>query len=135
MGDLPLRTPNDRRLGGPLPRLLSNHKHAHPIPLRFIIKGCPLMTHGELIRLSAGYAPVWDRLHTCYAPVRRSPPIYCYIVLPLDLHVLGLSLAFILSQDQTLRCKNYLFPSSERLIECTGIFQGTFFSRTLVQLP
>ena len=29
---------------------------------------------------------------------------YCYFVLPLDLHVLGLSLAFILSQDQTLRC-------------------------------
>ena len=29
-------------------------------------------------------------------------------MLPLDLHVLGLSLAFILSQDQTLRCKkNY----------------------------
>ena len=28
--------------------------------------------------------------------------------LPLDLHVLGLSLAFILSQDQTLRCL-YLF--------------------------
>ena len=26
--------------------------------------------------------------------------------LPLDLHVLGLSLAFILSQDQTLRCSN-----------------------------
>ena len=28
--------------------------------------------------------------------------------MPLDLHVLGLSLAFILSQDQTLRCK-YIF--------------------------
>ena len=41
------------------------------------------------------------RLHTRYSPVRRSPPE----VLPLDLHVLGLSLAFILSQDQTLRCK------------------------------
>jgi hypothetical protein len=26
-------------------------------------------------------------------------------VLPLDLHVLGLPLAFILSQDQTLHCK------------------------------
>ena len=26
--------------------------------------------------------------------------------LPLDLHVLGLSLAFILSQDQTLHCKS-----------------------------
>ena len=30
--------------------------------------------------------------------------------LPLDLHVLSLSLAFILSQDQTLRCCLYLFP-------------------------
>ena len=29
--------------------------------------------------------------------------------LPLDLHVLGLSLAFILSQDQTLRCNIYFF--------------------------
>ena len=26
------------------------------------------------------------------------------LMLPLDLHVLSLSLAFILSQDQTLRC-------------------------------
>jgi hypothetical protein len=26
-------------------------------------------------------------------------------LLPFDLHVLGLPLAFILSQDQTLRCK------------------------------
>ena len=43
------------------------------------------------------------RLHTRYSPVRRSPPE----VLPLDLHVLGLSLAFILSQDQTLRCTCY----------------------------
>lgn len=32
--------------------------------------------------------------------------MYCYTVLPLDLHVLSLSLAFILSQDQTLRCLN-----------------------------
>ena len=29
--------------------------------------------------------------------------------LPLDLHVLGLSLAFILSQDQTLRCLFFIF--------------------------
>ena len=32
--------------------------------------------------------------------------MYCYIMLPLDLHVLSLPLAFILSQDQTLHCKN-----------------------------
>ena len=45
-------------------------------------------------------------MHTRYSPVRRSPPKYCYLVLPLDLHVLSLPLAFILSQDQTLHCKN-----------------------------
>ena len=41
---------------------------------------------------------------TRYAPFRRSPPEYCYPALPLDLHVLSLPLAFILSQDQTLLC-------------------------------
>ena len=41
-------------------------------------------------------------MHTRYAPVRHSRhPERC---LPYDLHVLGLPLAFILSQDQTLRC-------------------------------
>ena len=43
-------------------------------------------------------------LLTRYAPLRRSPAMYCYIPLPLDLHVLSLPLAFILSQDQTLHC-------------------------------
>ena len=56
------------------------------------------MFYKVLIRLSPGYPFVMGRLHTCYSPVRRSPPE----VLPLDLHVLSLSLAFILSQDQTL---------------------------------
>ena len=58
-----------------------------------------------LVHVSAGYLPVRGWLHTCYSPVRRSPPVYCYTVLPLDLHVLSLSLAFILSQDQTLHGK------------------------------
>ncbi len=49
-----------------------------------------------------GYTPVTDRLHTRYSPVRRSSAMYYYTLLPLDLHVLSLSLAFILSQDQTL---------------------------------
>ena len=45
-------------------------------------------------------------MHTCYSPVRRSPAVVSKLTppLPLDLHVLNLSLAFILSQDQTLRC-------------------------------
>ena len=51
-----------------------------------------------------GYTPVAGRLHTRYSPVRRSPsPVGKPTeMLPLDLHVLSLSLAFILSQDQTL---------------------------------
>ena len=62
-----------------------------------------------------GYPSVKGRLHTRYSPVRRSSAVYCYTLLPLDLHVLSLSLAFILSQDQTLHSnknfKNYLFRS------------------------
>ena len=60
--------------------------------------------YGVLILISQSYSPVKERLHTCYAPVRRSPAMYCYTLLPLDLHVLGLPLALILSQDQTLHC-------------------------------
>ena len=60
-----------------------------------------------------GYPPLIGRLHTRYSPVRRSPTSYCYNSLPLDLHVLSLSLAFILSQDQTLRCW-FVFMSSDQ---------------------
>ena len=76
-------------------RLIFN-KYPHAGPLYYRV----------LVRLSTGYSLVEGRLHTCYSPVRRSPPsVLLRHVLPLDLHVLGLSLAFILSQDQTLRCK------------------------------
>src|SRR5690606_23992487 len=55
---------------------------------------------GVLIQISLGYPPLQGRLHTRYAPVRRSQG--SKLPLPLDLHVLSLPLAFILSQDQTL---------------------------------
>ena len=67
------------------------------------------MHYGVLVGVSTGYPPVAGRLHTRYAPVRRSPAAHCWAPLPLDLHVLSLPLAFILSQDQTLHCKNCLF--------------------------
>ncbi len=63
-------------------------------------------SYGVLIRVSPGYPPVKGRLHTRYAPVRRSPAPDKSGLLPLDLHVLGLPLAFILSQDQTLHSKS-----------------------------
>ena len=58
----------------------------------------------------------FSRLSSCcgqiaYVLLTRAPvagKIVTNLPLPLDLHVLSLSLAFILSQDQTLRCCLYL---------------------------
>ncbi len=78
-----------------------------PIPVRiapFLPRGCPLRMYAGLAHLSVGCPPDRGRFHTCYSPVRRSPAGEGKLAppLPLDLHVLSLSLAFILSQDQTL---------------------------------
>ena len=52
----------------------------------------------------AGLSPTHGQV--TYALLTRAPVASGIApLLPLDLHVLGLSLAFILSQDQTLRCK------------------------------
>ena len=109
VGDLPLRTPTHRRLGGPLLRQLANAPHAHPQPEVASLSTPEDVSRGlyaVLVRISPGYPPAMGRLHTCYSPVRRSPAgkAEASPPLPLDLHVLSLSLAFILSQDQTLRC-------------------------------
>ena len=91
------------------------NKYSHAGPLFY----------GALIHLSMSYSPLIGKLHTRYSPVRRSPAEYCYSPMPLDLHVLSLSLAFILSQDQTLRCWNCfyvfaqdsVFPSGSSIID------------------
>ena len=104
VGDRPLRSPTHRRLGGPSPRLLSNGTHARPPPrLRFGRRGMP-----RVGRMAA---------YPAFPPAIRPSGVGCIRVthpsatltvpkdrLPFDLHVLGLPLAFILSQDQTLRC-------------------------------
>ena len=58
------------------------------------------------MQISMGYSSEKGRLHTRYAPVRHSSAKSKLFLLPFDLHVLSLPLAFILSQDQTLHC-NY----------------------------
>ncbi len=88
---------------------IHNHRSFQPEPMPV------LMLWGISTNFSV-LSPVMGRLHTRYAPVRRSPPVYCYTVLPLDLHVLGLPLAFILSQDQTLHCKKMFCYKSLALI-------------------
>ena len=62
--------------------------------------------------MSCGISRGFPRLYPCggqvaYVLLTRAPVAGRRIAappLPLDLHVLSLSLAFILSQDQTLRC-------------------------------
>ena len=82
---------------------------------------CLPRDYAVLVGISPGYPPVAGRLHTCYSPVRRSPPKVSKLTpaLPLDLHVLSLSLAFILSQDQTLRCciLSFLFFLFEKRLQ------------------
>nr|AOE06246.1 hypothetical protein [uncultured bacterium] len=105
MGDLPLRTPTYRCLGKPLPYQQTNRTHAHLLPPEFSsLIDANKRSYGVLFQISLGYSPVKGRLHTRYAPVRRSSADCKQSLLPLDLHVLSLPLAFILSQDQTLRC-------------------------------
>ena len=90
-------------------------------------------------------------LLTRYAPFRRSPPPNRRRsgALPLDLHVLGLPLAFILSQDQTLLCiflfLSFLFLFSDLSSELTFlsfltsqtfwlIFSKNFFASDFLSL-
>ena len=105
MGDPPLRAPTYRSLGEPLPHQLTNRTHAHLLPPKLSsLSNATQRSYGVLFNISIDYPPVEGRLHTRYAPVRRSSADCKQSLLPLDLHVLSLPLAFILSQDQTLRC-------------------------------
>ena len=74
MGDLPLRTPTDRRYGGPLPRRLPNQTHPHRTAMNLCssLDACK-GKHRVLIRISPGYPLLCGRLDTRYSPVRRSP--------------------------------------------------------------
>ena len=73
----------------------------------------PLTTAGCPAGVLRGINLPFGRLPPCESQVpyalRTRAPVAGGIAppLPLDLHVLGLSLAFILSQDQTLRCIDF----------------------------
>ena len=80
------------------------------MPIRHRI--APLAATGGPIAALCGIRRDFSRLSPCggqvaYVLLTRAPVAGGSIAappLPLDLHVLSLSLAFILSQDQTLRC-------------------------------
>ena len=74
MGGLPLRTPTDRRPGGPSPRLLPNQTHPHPEAASLSCNSDAIIArHPALIRFSPGYSGPQGRMDTRYSPVRRSP--------------------------------------------------------------
>ena len=103
------RPPNYHRLGEPLPHQLANSTHAHPSPINLYYTNHAISAdHVVLIPVSRGYPAVKGRLRTRYSPVRRCPRSEDRF--SLDLHVLSLPLAFILSQDQTLHCKVLNIP-------------------------
>ena len=73
MGDLPLRTPTHRRLGGPLPRRLANATHAHPTP-----ELLPLTPERCLPKVLRGIRRNFFRLSPCagqvaYVLLTRAP--------------------------------------------------------------
>eukprot|EP00824_Muranothrix_gubernata_P007008 TRINITY_DN18_c0_g1_i14.p1 TRINITY_DN18_c0_g1~~TRINITY_DN18_c0_g1_i14.p1 ORF type:complete len:300 (+),score=-70.18 TRINITY_DN18_c0_g1_i14:860-1759(+) len=83
VGDHPLRTPRHRSLGEPLPHQLTNVTHAHLQPPELQMKNdAESHFYGVLIPISRGYPPVKGRLHTRYAPVRRSSAEASFPVTP-----------------------------------------------------
>ena len=110
VGDRPLRSPTHRSLGGPSPRLPANGTHARPVPpVGFADRGMP---PGRRMADCPAFPPaIRPRGVGC---IRVAHPSATLVPpkghLPFDLHVLGLPLAFILSQDQTLRCTIVFIP-------------------------
>ena len=104
VGDRPLRSPSHRSLGGPSPRRPANGTHARPRP-PFGFRRKRMPSPGRM-----GHHPAFPPavppsgvgcIRVTHPSATLNPPKG---ILPYDLHVLGLPLAFILSQDQTLRC-------------------------------
>ena len=96
--------------------------------------------HGVLPGVSTGCPPERGWLHTRYAPVRHSHSPEGEI--PYDLHVLGLPLAFILSQDQTLHCIIVVLliilfrvPLLLSSLPCLLLMLASDFQRTFAPLP
>ena len=123
----PLRPATDRGLGRPLPYQLANRTQA-------ILKApgpkVPSFAPQSICGISLSFpklSPSSRHIPAHYSPVRHSPPIeYKYsIVLPFDLHVLGMPPAFNLSQDQTLQFNPNTSFETSYFTACTFALKGT----------
>lgn len=101
----PLRPVTDHRLGELLPHQLANRTQASlEAPPRNKC-GAALLSrvYAVLAKVSLGYPPLPGKfLRVPHPSAARQQSVLLQILLPLDLHVLGVPPAFNLSQDQTL---------------------------------
>lgn len=115
----PLRPVTDHRLGEPLPHQLANRTQAPPQvpPLRAALIS---RYYAVLAKVSLGCPPLEGRfLRVPHPSAACHQFVLLRIMLPLDLHVLGVPPAFNLSHDQTLHffiTRRVLLTSSYRSI-------------------
>ena len=121
----PLRPATYLRLGEPLPLQLANGTQSSlTAHIAFIILGCPkIIISGISIRFQMLSLSVRQVL---YALLTRPPPkSKLKTQIQVDLHVLSILSAFILSQDQTLRS---IFSYSSLCYLCFTPIYGCFLS-------
>ena len=126
MAGHPLRSATDRRLGRPLPHQLPNQTRVHPSAINLWYFDHAVKIHYAVLPfVSKRYPPLKGRLLTRYSPVRHS--VISYFIRRIrnqasfDLHVLSTPPAFVLSQDQTLHDRSfvwldYFLPCSNSLL-------------------
>ena len=110
----PLSPATDRRLGGPLPRQPANQTRGHLEAINLWHKGhATSMRHAVLAVVSNCCPPLQGRFLTRYSPVRHFPlhPLSenSFSRFSFDLHVLSTPPAFVLSQDQTLHDRLFVW--------------------------
>ena len=90
-----------------------------PIPCRRSFQHLP-MPEGVLCGIRPSFPGLFPgRGQVAYVLLTSAPVAISGVataMLPLDLHVLSLSLAFILSQDQTLRCCYLVFFPFQKIL-------------------
>ena len=100
----------DRRLGRPLPHQLPNPTRADPLAIN--------LSSVELIRHYSRFPRAIPNQRARSHALLTRPPLIPKD--PLDLHVLGLPPAFVLSQDQTLKLKRVMFALPLRYLSATA---------------
>ena len=110
----PLSPATDRRLGGPLPHQLANQTRGHLSAINLWRKGHATSTrYAVLAVVSNCCPPLKGRFLTRYSPVRHCPLFQLdessFHRFSFDLHVLSTPPAFVLSQDQTLHDRLFVW--------------------------